>query len=135
MLKLIYTETNLHIEKLTIGVEDWIGQRVLLALRAGQQVAFEPLHASFGLSPHWAGWPDLEYLICREASEQVSLSLCDADLIEIGLEGYWLSYGRGEDGVFVAQLPTQVETALVESWQAHHQGSIARVFEAVEDNR
>jgi hypothetical protein len=121
MLKLIYTETDLHIEKLSASVEDWVSQRVLLALRVGDRVTIEPINASFSLSTNLAGWSDLEYLICREASESVSFSICDADSMEIGLEGYWLSHQKqSEEGVFVTHLPAQVETALLEMWQAHH---------------
>ncbi len=120
MLKLIYTETDLHIEKLTASVEEWIGQRVLLALRVGDKVVVEPMNASFSLSTNLAGWNDLEYLICREASDSVALSICDADSIEIGLEGYWLASNcNSEEGVFVTHLPPKVEASLLEVWQVH----------------
>ncbi len=122
MLKLAYTDTDLNIEKLTNSVEDWISQRVLLALRVGSLVSVEPIHAAFGLSTNMDGWTELEYLICREASEVVSLSVCDADVIEIGLEGYWLSSGTPSDeGVFVTHLPNVVETAIQKMWQASRQ--------------
>jgi hypothetical protein len=119
---LAYTDTDLHIEKLTTSVEKWISQRVLLALRVGSHVSVEPIHAAFGLSTNMAGWTDLEYLICREASEIVSLSVCDADVIEIGLEGYWLSVGaQSDEGLFVTHLPQAIEMAIVEIWQATRQ--------------
>lgn len=122
MLKLAYTETDLHIEKLATSVEEWVIQRILLALRVGSKVAVEPMNAAFGISTNLDGWNDLEYLICREASDTVSLAVCDVDVIEISLEGYWLSGGsHGDEGLFVTQLPSAVETSIVELWQAAHQ--------------
>jgi hypothetical protein len=106
MLKLIYTETDLHMEKLSASLEEWVSQRVLLALRVGTKISVEPTGASFGLSTSLAGWPELEKLIGREASEAVSLSVCDDELIEIGLEG-----------VFVTHLPPIVEKTLLDMWE------------------
>jgi hypothetical protein len=116
MLKLIYTETDLHIEKLSSSVEEWVSQRVLLALRVGNKISVEPTGASFGLSTSLAGWPELEHLIGREASEAVSLSVCE--LIEIGLEGYWLCQNPlSEEGIFVTHLPSIVENTLLAMWE------------------
>jgi hypothetical protein len=118
MLKLIYTETDLHIEKLSASVEEWVSQRVLLALRVGNKISVEPTGASFGLSTSLAGWPELEHLIGREASEVVSLSVCDDELIEIGLEGYWLCQNPlSEEGVFVTHLPAIIENTLLAMWE------------------
>jgi hypothetical protein len=118
MLKLIYTETDLHIEKLSASLEEWVSQRVLLALRVGNKISVEPTGASFGLSTSLAGWPELEHLIGREASEVVSLSVCDDELIEIGLEGYWLCQNPlSEEGVFVTHLPVIVENTLLAMWE------------------
>jgi hypothetical protein len=118
MLKLIYTETDLHIEKLSASLEEWVSQRVLLALRVGNKISVEPTGASFGLSTSLAGWPELEHLIGREASEVVSLSVCDDELIEIGLEGYWLCQNPlSEEGVFVTHLPVIIENTLLAMWE------------------
>ncbi len=118
MLKLIYTETDLHIEKLSTSVEEWVNQRVLLALRVGNKISIEPTGASFGLSTSLAGWPELEHLIGREASETVSLSVCDEELIEIGLEGYWICQNpMSEEGVFVTHLPSIIENTLLAMWE------------------
>jgi hypothetical protein len=118
MLKLIYTETDLHIEKLSTSVEEWVSQRVLLALRVGNKISVEPTGASFGLSTSLTGWPELEHLIGREASDIVSLSVCDDELIEIGLEGYWLCQNPvSEEGVFVTHLPSIVENTLLAMWE------------------
>jgi hypothetical protein len=124
MLKLSYTDTDLHIEKLSTSVEKWMNQRVLLAMRVGTAVSVEPMNAAFGLSTDISTWKDLEYLICREASDLISLSICDVDMVEIGLEGYWLSStSQSDEGIFVTHLPTAIESLIVEIWQAsqHHQ--------------
>ena len=118
MLKLIYTETDLHMEKLSASVEEWVSQRVLLALRVGNKISVEPIGASFGLSTSLAGWPELERLIGQEASEAVSLSVCDDELIEIGLEGYWLCQNPlNAEGVFVTHLPSIIENTLLAMWE------------------
>jgi hypothetical protein len=102
MLKLIYTETDLQMEKLATSIEEWISQRVLLALRVGNRISVEPTGASFG----------------REASETVSLSVCDDELIEIGLEGYWLCQNpHSAEGIFVTHLPAILENTLLEMWE------------------
>jgi hypothetical protein len=119
MLKLSYTDTDLHIEKLSTSVEKWIGQRVLLAMRVGTAVSVEPMNAAFGLSTDISNWKDLEHLICREASDLISLSICDVDMVEIGLAGYWLSStSQSDEGIFVTHLPTAIESLIVEIWQA-----------------
>jgi hypothetical protein len=119
MLKLSYTDTSLHIEKLSTSVEKWIGQRVLLAVRVGNTVSVEPLNAAFGLSSDASAWKDLEHLICQEASDLISLSVCDVDMVEIGLAGYWLSAtSHSEEGIFVTHLPAAIESLIVEIWQA-----------------
>ncbi len=118
MLKLIYTETDLHMEKLSASVEEWVSQRVLLALRVGNKISVEPTGASFGLSTSLAGWPELEHLIGQEAHDTVSLSVCDDELIEIGLEGYWLCQNPvSEEGVFVTHLPSIIENTLLAMWE------------------
>jgi hypothetical protein len=122
MLKLSYTDTALHIEKLSTSVEKWISQRVLLAVRVGSAMSVEPMSAAFGLPTNLGSWSDLEYLIGREASEMVSLSVCDADVVEISLEGHWLSAGDdSEEGLFVTHLPPAIESLIVEIWQASEQ--------------
>lgn len=122
MLKLSYTDTDLHIEKLSTSVEKWISQRVLLAVRVGRTVSVEPMNAAFGLSTDVSTWIDLERLICREASDMISLSVCDVDMVEIGLEGYWLSsVPQSDEGIFVTHLPTAIESLIVEIWQASRQ--------------
>jgi hypothetical protein len=122
MLKLSYTDTDLHIEKLSTSVEKWIGQRVLLAVRVGSTVSVEPLNAAFGLSTDVSAWKDLERLICREASDMIALSICDVDMVEIGLEGYWLSAtAQSDEGIFVTHLPAAIESLIVEIWQTSQQ--------------
>jgi hypothetical protein len=137
MLKLIYTETDLHIEKLATSVEEWISQRVLLALRVGSRIVVEPTSASFGLATNVAGWTDLEHLIGREASETVTLSVCDTDLIEIGLEGYWLCQNpQQEEGVFVTNMPAKIESSLLKMWEAcNHRQPTILYNASTEENR
>ncbi|MHC5726844.1 MAG: alr0857 family protein, partial [Nostoc sp.] len=47
MLKLTYTESSFDLECLTLSLEQWVAQRVILSLRVGQGLCIEPNTASF----------------------------------------------------------------------------------------
>jgi hypothetical protein len=98
----------------------------------------EPTSASFGLATGLTGWSELEHLIGREASETVTLSVCDADLVEIGLEGYWLCESTQQDeGIFVTHLPAKLESSLLEMWKTYNQHQTVLLYEEAfpEENR
>ena len=49
MLKLTYTNNSFYLECLTQSLEEWVAQRVILALRVSQTLRIEPTTASFML--------------------------------------------------------------------------------------
>ncbi|MBH8550800.1 hypothetical protein I8751_00010 [Nostocaceae cyanobacterium CENA357] len=105
MLKLTYTEGSFYLEYLTQSLEEWVAQRVILALRVGQSLCVEPSTASFLLPVDLPGVDLLTDEVKRDDSEIIALCVCDHEYVEVSLKGYWLSDGS-EDvvGVFVTTM-------------------------------
>ncbi len=118
MLKLTYTETSFLLERLAQSLEDWVAQRVVLALRVGNSFCLEPSTASFLLP---ADLPEVSYLgivAQREGVDAIALSVCDAEYIEVSLQGSWLSADPNqEEGVFVTTVGDRTEFFLFKLWQ------------------
>lgn len=118
MLKLTYTETGFHLERLTQSVEDWIAGRVILALRVATSVCIEPSTASFLLPADLSELPVLEALVRCEEAEAIALSACDAEYVEVSLHGTWLTGdSEGDEGVFVTAMSERTEFFLLKLWQ------------------
>ena len=118
MLKLTYLETGFYLEYLAKSLEDWVQERVVLALRVGESLYIEPTTAAFLLP---ADLPDLETLVMeirRLDPESISLSAGDAEYIEVSLNGTWVSLNAdSEEGVFVAAMSHFIEFFLLKLWQ------------------
>ncbi len=127
MLKLTYTETSFHLECLTQSLEEWVAQRVILALRVGQSLSVEPTTASFLLPVDLPGLEELKAEVEWDERDIIALCLSDADYIEVTLRGYWLSDGSEDaKGVFVTAIAHRTELLLHELWLAA--GSCASVM-------
>jgi len=116
MLKLTYTENGFYLELLAQPLEEWVTARVILALRAGTSLCVEPSNASFLLP---ADLPQLQALERQGQTEDaIALCLCDADYVEVSLQGTWLSSDSGgEEGIFVTVMSYAVEFFLFKLWQ------------------
>lgn len=116
MLKLTYTDNGFYLERLTQPLEDWVTARVMLALRAGTSLVVEPSTASFLLP---ADLPQLRHLERhKEGEEAIALCLCDAEFIEVSLQGTWMSsHTDGAEGVFVTSMSYTVEFFLLKLWE------------------
>jgi hypothetical protein len=116
MLKLTYTENGFYLERLAQPLEEWVTARVILALRAGTSLCVEPSTASFLLP---AAIPQLRHLERhQEGEDAIAISLCDAEYIEVTLNGTWMtSSSDGTEGVFVASLSYAVEFFLIKLWE------------------
>jgi hypothetical protein len=79
MLKLIYTENCFYLENLALSLEEWVEQRVILALRVGQILDFEPSTASFLLPVELPGLERLKAEVQQHDAEVMELSVCDAE--------------------------------------------------------
>jgi molybdopterin-guanine dinucleotide biosynthesis protein A len=122
MLKLTYTESSFYMECLTQSLEEWVAQRVVLALRVGQCLCVEPSTASLLLPADLPGIEALKTAASREDSEIIALCSCDSDYIEVSLRGSWLSDGSEDaDGVFVSKMSDRSEFFLHKLWQQAQQ--------------
>lgn len=116
MLKLTYTEHSFYLEHLAQSLEEWVTARVILALRAGSRLCVEPSTASFLLP---ADMPQLRHLERQQEGEDaIALCVCDADYIEVSLQGTWMtSDSEGEAGIFVTSMSYAVEFFVLKLWE------------------
>ncbi len=118
MLKLIYTDRGVRLERLTQPLEDWVAARVLLSLRAATPLYVEPSTACFLLPADLPQLAALETAVARCQPEAVAIARCDAECVEVALDGTWLAPDPASDaGVFVASLSANVEFVLYKVWQ------------------
>ncbi len=117
MLKLTYTERSFYLECLTLSLEEWVAQRVILALRVGQSLIIEPSTASFLLPVDLPGVERLKTEVQLNEGEIIALSTCDVEYLEVTLRGSWLSDGSEEAvGVFVTALAHYTEFYVHKLW-------------------
>ncbi|MBD2517778.1 hypothetical protein H6G93_22920 [Nostoc sp. FACHB-973] len=118
MLKLTYTENSFYLEFITQSLEEWVAQRVILALRVGQTLSVEPSTASFLLPVDLPGVEVLKREVKRDDREIIALCVCDSEYVEVTLRGSWLSDGSEDAvGVFVTTMSDRAEFFLHKLWQ------------------
>ncbi len=128
MLKLTYTETAFHIERLSQSPEQLVALRVKLAMRMGQTMVVEPSSASFLLPVNVSTLSMLEAAIRLQRSEAIALCVADTETIEVSLTGTWITVDpEGENGIFLTVLGDRTESLLYHLWQqAHGSASVIR---------
>ncbi|MBW4660599.1 MAG: hypothetical protein KME15_18155 [Drouetiella hepatica Uher 2000/2452] len=121
MLKVTFMETGSLLEPLTQSPEEWIGVRVLLAMRTAQRLIVESSTATLLLRSDLANLFLLEELTHQETEGAIALCRCDADYVEVSLRGTWITSDvtnlAEAEGVFVTLLTPDLESLLVELWQ------------------
>ena len=118
MLKLTYTDNSFYLECLTQSLEEWVAQRVILALRVSQSLRVEPTTASFLLPLNLPGVERLKTEVNRHDSQIMGLCKCDPEYLEVTLDGSWLSDGNDDAvGVFVTTMSYSAEFFLYKLWQ------------------
>lgn len=118
MLKFTYIDTGFYFEILAESLEDWVAKRVILALRVGESFCVELSTASFLLPADLPDLPHLKTFVKLEGVEQIALEACDAEYIEVSLEGSWLSADPDrEEGIFVTAMGSRTECFLFKLWQ------------------
>lgn len=123
MLKLTYTENGFRLEHLAQSLEDWVTNRVLLALRSGTGFYLEPSTAAFLLPADLPYLSELEKAAQDEASESITLGLCDDDSVEVVLQGTWLaSEPDSDEGIFVTVMSDRTEFFLCKLWEESQVG-------------
>jgi hypothetical protein len=117
MLKLIYTETDLHLELLNSDLEDWVESRLQFSASTGEIILVSAGNASFLLPEPICESTAVNFYLHRQGVKTVTVSRCDLDRVEIGLTGYWLCNDLDNaEGIFVTQLPDRVELYLWQLW-------------------
>lgn len=125
MLKLIYTETSLHLELLTCDPQQWVEQRLMFATSIGEAMLVTAEKASFLLPDVICEATAINFYLYREGVKTVTVNRCDLDLVEIGLTGHWLSTHTDRvEGIFITQLPDRVENYLWQLWCSANDRSI-----------
>ena len=118
MLKVAYTESGLHLERLSQSVEEWIALRVVLALRTNQRLILEHGSASILLPVALVNLPTLKSMLQPEDVEFVTLSICDTEFIEVSLLGIWITSHVDEtEGTLAVNLSLSTELTLLRLWQ------------------
>lgn len=118
MLKLTYIETGFYLEYLAKSLEEWVQGRVILALRVGECLCIEPSTAAFLLPADLPGLDTLAVKARRQDPESITLSLCDAEYVEVSITGTWVSSDTDSaEGVFVATMSYSIEFFLLKLWQ------------------
>jgi hypothetical protein len=115
MLKVIYTEAGLHLESLTQIAEEWVATQAVLAMRSGQRLVVDHCFASVLLRRKLKKLQALERLLFQKSLG--ALVVCDAEFVEVSLEGVWVAFGQEEEGVFVAMMDQAIEGLLLQLWQ------------------
>jgi hypothetical protein len=117
MLKVMYGEAGLHLECLAQLTEDWIALQAILAVRTARHLVIEHCSASLLLRANLDGLRVLERLIRNEEMGLIALSVCDAEFVEVSLQGVGISTGDAEAGSFVVMMSHAAEVLLLQLWQ------------------
>ncbi|MBW4550019.1 MAG: hypothetical protein KME35_02700 [Aphanocapsa sp. GSE-SYN-MK-11-07L] len=118
MLKLHYTENGLFIEQVSGRLEAFISQRVILAIRAGQELHVQPGQAAFLLANQVSTLAELAVLMWTEQNPAIAISVVDLELIEVCIDGTWITEQvDAEEGTFLITAPEQTEALLFRLWQ------------------
>jgi len=124
MLKLTYTETGLHMERITAPLEVSIAQRVVLAMRLGQHLHIEPGHASFLLPAAAPSLKQLQQILRVEQTQVVTVTPVDQEFVEATVYGSWIAETtHAEEGVFVTAVSDMAEFLLLRLWESQTQVS------------
>jgi hypothetical protein len=119
MLKLIYTETAVHLELLAADLDHWVKQRLSFASSTGETMFVSSEKANFLLPETICEVTAVNSYLRHQGVNTVTVNYCDFDRVEIGLAGYWLSTDPDSaEGILVTKLPDQVEAYLWQLWSS-----------------
>ncbi len=123
MLKLIYTDVGLHMERTTTSLEILVAQRVVLAIRVGQTLHIEPGKASFLLPANAIELSPLEMALRSDPHQVITITPVDDAFVEVSVEGSWIAdSAAAHAGMFITAFPEPVECLVYSLWlatQAH----------------
>ena len=119
MLKIIYSETGLHLEILTVEHQQWIAQRLKFATSVGEQMVVRKQRATFPLPASICEFPMVDADLRNVTANTMTVDLCDPDYVEFGLAGYWLASHRDSaEGIFVCEQTERIESYLWQLWHS-----------------
>ncbi|MFM2303297.1 MAG: hypothetical protein RLZZ135_706 [Cyanobacteriota bacterium] len=117
MLKIIYTDTGIHLEILNVEHQQWIAQRIKFATSIGEQMVVSKQRATFPLPAPICEFPMVEPDLGNMTANTVTVDLCDLDYVEFGMDGYWLaSHYDSNEGIFVCEQTERIESYLWQLW-------------------
>ena len=120
MLKVTYTETGLCLEYCPAPLDLLLSDRVCMYVHAQRPITIQPMQASIPLPTTLIGIQELERF------QELELSVCDRDWIEITLRGLWITEDPDqEEGVFVTELNPRLEQRLLRLWMRYQSASYA----------
>ncbi len=119
MLKFNYTDLGLFLEQVNTCLEALIADRVLLAVRLGATLHVEAGRAAFLLPVVADGIAELDQAIRQTGDARISLSVVDAEFVEVSLHGTWIAdRADAHEGIFVAAVGDRIEFFICKLWQA-----------------
>jgi hypothetical protein len=118
MLKLTYTESGLHLERLDISLEEFVTNRTLLCLRSGVSLHIEASRAAFLLTANMVELAFLQSAINGYPSSAITIDRVDNQYVEVCFSGTWLASDvSAEEGTLVSALGDRVEFYLYKLWE------------------
>jgi hypothetical protein len=119
MLKIIYTETGVHLELLVVDRDDWIAARVQFAASIGEQMIVRKERATFLLPNPICDVSVVEAYLRQAGARGITVQRSDRQYVELGIAGRWMSADpESAEGIFVTQQLDRVEFCLWQLWHA-----------------
>jgi hypothetical protein len=119
MLKIVYTETGLHLELLTVDLDEWIAGRRNFAKSIGELMLVSKERATFMLPNQICDLRVVKDYLRKLGVRTITINQCDRDWVEIGLAGSWICTDiDSAEGIFVTTQLDRVESYLFQLWQA-----------------
>jgi hypothetical protein len=119
MLKIIYSETGIHLELIAINHKQWIAERLKFAYSVGEPMQFSRQRATFLVPSPLCEVTNIDANLRNLGANTVMVHQCDLDYLEVELSGYWLSsQPDSAEGIFVGQQTDPAEFYLWQLWDA-----------------
>jgi hypothetical protein len=123
MLKIIYSETGIHLELIAVNHKQWIAERLKFAHSVGEPMQFGRQRATFLVPSPLCEVTNIDANLRNLGANTVTVNQCDLDYVEIELSGYWLSSQQDSaEGIFVGQQTDPAEFYLWQLWDAAGRG-------------
>ncbi len=110
MLKLIYTDTGIHLERVTQSLQTWLRERVAFAQSVGEPLWIEASYGSLLLPP--------QVIADSTLIRRWEWTPVDEEVWEVSLPGIWLAADHeSSTGLLMVSLGDDLEHELLALWQ------------------